>query len=301
MTQLRKYIWLIDTIRRRGKISHKDLSREWERNKNLSDYKPLHRGTFNRWRETIRLNLGIDIECQKEGGYLYYIANPEAIDENNLKKWMLDTFAVGNLIENSISLNNRILVEEIPSGRLYLGDIIEAMRDNKIVEVNYHSFRTGETHKCSIEPYCLKLFEGRWYLLAKPTDGPKPLMYGLDRIESCKILNETFQLPKDFDASVYFNTIFGIVLEEVKPQRVVLRAYKQHMHYIQSLPIHHSQQLIGIHEDYADFELFLAPTFDFIMRLLHDGAWLEVISPVSLRQAMKGWIGDMHDMYSTDC
>ena len=49
MNQLQKYTWLIDTIRRAGKISHKDLSDKWERNKDLSDCKPLHRATFNRW------------------------------------------------------------------------------------------------------------------------------------------------------------------------------------------------------------------------------------------------------------
>ena len=52
MNQLQKYTWLIDTIRRAGKISHKDLSDKWERNKDLSDCKPLHRATFNRWRES---------------------------------------------------------------------------------------------------------------------------------------------------------------------------------------------------------------------------------------------------------
>ena len=53
MNQLQKYTWLIDTIRRAGKISHKDLSDRWQRNKELSDYKPLHRATFNRWRDAI--------------------------------------------------------------------------------------------------------------------------------------------------------------------------------------------------------------------------------------------------------
>ncbi len=48
MNQLQKYTWLIDTIRRAGKISHKDLSDRWERCKDLSDCKPLHRATFNR-------------------------------------------------------------------------------------------------------------------------------------------------------------------------------------------------------------------------------------------------------------
>ena len=298
MTQLKKYIWLIDTIRRHGNISHKDLSDEWERNKDMSDYKPLHRGTFNRWRDAIRSKLGIDIECRSVGGYVYYIANPEVIDENKLKRWMLDTFSVGNIVEENLSLNNRILVEEVPSGRSYLTSITEAMKRDRIVEITYDSFRTGKIHTSVVEPYCLKLFEGRWYLLAKPTDKDKPKIYGLDRMESLKILEDTFKLPKDFSAEDYFDSMYGVVSDKTMPEKVVIRAYTQHRHYVSSLPIHRSQRLIEDHGDYADFELFVAPTYDFIMRLLHDGAWLEVLSPVSLRQAMKGWISDMYDLYN---
>ncbi|MDE6341231.1 MAG: WYL domain-containing protein [Muribaculaceae bacterium] len=301
MTPLRKYIWLIDTIRRHGEISHKDLSDEWERNKDMSDYKPLHRGTFNRWRDAIRSSLGVDIECRSaSGGYVYYIANPEVIDESKLKRWMLDTFAVGNIVEENLALKNRILVDEVPSGRLYLTAIMDAMKRNKVVEITYGSFRTGKIHTASVEPYCLKLFEGRWYMLARPAAEEAPVLFGLDRIESLTVLDETFRLPPDFSAAEYFNRIYGIVAENVAPQRIVIRAYRQHRHYVMSLPIHHSQRLIEDHGDYADFELFLAPTFDFVMRLLHDGAWLEVMSPVSLRQAMKGWISDMYDLYADD-
>ena len=53
MSQLQKYTWLIDTIRKAGKISLEEISDRWERNKDLSDYKPLSRATFNRWKDAI--------------------------------------------------------------------------------------------------------------------------------------------------------------------------------------------------------------------------------------------------------
>mgnify|MGYP001039104981 CR=1 FL=1 len=53
-------------------------------------------------------------------------------------------------------------------------------------------------------------------------------------------------------------------------------------------------------DEYADFEVYLAPTYDFIMRLLHTGAMIEVISPASLRQTMKEWISDMYELYKND-
>lgn len=301
MTQLQKYTWLIETIRRAGKISHRDLSDKWERCKDLSDCKPLHRATFNRWRDAICSQFGIMIDCQRVGGYLYYIANPEDIDEDELKKWMLDSFAVGNLIGENLSLKDRILVDQIPSGRDYLTTILEAMKENRVINIGYKAFKYDRAFKIPVEPYCVKLHENRWYMLGHNLGKDTIRLYGLDRIESMEITEQEYKLPKDFSASEYFSNYFGIVTDDsVKPARVVLRAEKNHIPYLKSLPLHHSQRLIEDTGEYADFELYLAPTYDFVMKLLQVGAMIEVISPVSLRRTMKGWISDMHELYKND-
>lgn len=300
MNQLQKYTWLIDTIRRAGKITHKELSALWERNKDLSDFKPLHRATFNRWRDAIVDQFGIIIDCQKVGGYLYYIANPEDIDEDKLKKWMLDSFAVGNIIGENISLKGRILVDEIPSGRDHLTPILEAMKENKRIMITYKAFGRDKGYTFPLEPYCMKLFENRWYMLGRNNRNEVKL-YGLDRLESVEITEETFKLPKDFDAADFFSTAFGIVVgNDAKPERIVLRANEDHKYYLKSLPLHHSQREIEDCGEYADFEFFLAPTYDFVMKLLHYGAMIEVIRPDTLRKTMKGWISDMYNLYKND-
>ncbi len=301
MTQLQKYTWLIDTIRRAGKISHRDLSDKWERCKDLSDCKPLHRATFNRWRDAIFSQFGIIIDCQRVGGYLYFIANPEDIDEDELKKWMLDSFAVGNLIGENLSLKDRILVDQIPSGRDHLTTLLEAMKENRVVNIEYRAFKYSRSFKIPVEPYCVKLHENRWYMLGHNLSKDTIRLYGLDRIESVEVTEQEYKLPKDFSAADYFANYFGIVTDErVKPERIVIRANKEHTPYIKSLPLHHSQRLIEDNGEYADFELYLAPTYDFIMKLLHVGGMVEVISPSSLRKTMKGWISDMYELYKND-
>lgn len=301
MTQLQKYTWLIETIRRFGKISHKELSDRWQRNTDMSDGRPLHRATFNRWRDAIFNQFGIIISCQRVGGYLYFIENPEDIDEDELKKWMLDSFAVGNIIGENLSLKGRILLEEIPSGRDHLTTIMEAMKSNHVLNITYRPFRKDRSFTFPIEPYCIKLFEGRWYVLVHNIDYGDLRIYGLDRIESIETLDKTFTLPHDFDAEAFFSTAYGIVIAgNPAPQRIIIRADADHKHYLKSLPIHHSQTIIEDHGDYADFELYLAPTYDFIMRLLHSGAMLEVISPQTLRHTMKRWIADMARLYQND-
>ena len=301
MTQLQKYTWLIETIRRAGKISHRDLSDKWERCTDLSDCKPLHRATFNRWRDAIFSQFGIIIDCQRVGGYLYFIANPEDIDEDELKKWMLDSFAVGNLIGENLSLKDRIVVDQIPSGRDHLTTILEAMKQNCVVNIEYKAFVYSRSFKITVEPYCVKLHENRWYMLGHNLSKDTIRLYGLDRIESVEITDKEYRLPKGFSASEFFYNYFGIVADaRIKPERIVLRADKNHTPYLKSLPLHHSQRLIEDNGEYADFELYLAPTYDFVMKLLQVGAMIEVISPLSLRKTMKGWISDMNELYKND-
>lgn len=300
MTQLQKYTWLIETIRRAGKISHKDLSDKWERCKDLSDCKPLPRATFNRWRDAIFSQFGIIIDCQRVGGYLYFIANPEDIDEDELKKWMLDSFAVGNLIGENLSLKDRILVDRIPSGRSHLTTLLEAMKENRVVNIEYKPFNYSRSYPITVEPYCVKLHENRWYMLGHNLNKDTIRLYGLDRIETIEITNQEFKLPKDFSAADYFSNYFGIVIgQDTKPERIIIRVTADHTPYLKSLPLHHSQRLIEDHGAYADFELYLAPTYDFVMKLLQVGAMIEVLSPPSLRRTMQSWITDMHTLYQT--
>lgn len=301
MLQLQKYTWLIDTIRRAGKISLEEISDRWQRNKDLSGYRPLSRATFNRWKDAIFSQFGIIISCQRAGGYLYFIENPEDIDEDELKKWMLDSFAVGNLISENLSLKDRILVSKIPSARNHLATLLDAMRENRTVTITYCGFNKSKSHKFPIEPYCVKLFENRWYVLAHNVRYDDCRIYGLDRIEDMEMTTDRFRIPKDFSASDYFSNYYGIVADSgIEPECIVVRVYRDHIPYMVSLPLHHSQKLLECNGEYADFELFLAPTFDFIMKLLSAGDMVEVISPKSLRRTMKDRISAMSRLYDDE-
>lgn len=300
MNQLQKYTWLIDTIRQAGRISHKDLSERWERNKNLSEGKPLHRSTFNRWRDAILDQFGIVINCQKTGAYLYYIENPKKIVDDRLKKWILDSFGVGDVIGENLSLKGRILVEEIPSGRDHLATILKAMKDNLVVSVIFKPFNTNYTCTFNVEPYCVKQFENRWYMLGR-NNRDELKIYALDRIQQADVTSESFKLPKGFSAEKFFSNRYGVVIgHDIDPIRIVIRANEHHKNNMKTLPLHHSQKLIEDFGEYADFELFLSPTYDFIMKLLQVGPMIEVISPDTLRDTLKTWISDMGNLYKLD-
>lgn len=298
MSQINKYTWLIDTIRRAGSITLKEISELWENNRELSDGKPLPRATFNHWIEAIYRDFQIIISCNRAGGYHYFIENPDDIDEDKVKKWMLDSFAVGNMLGENLALKDRIIVQEIPSGREHLTTMLQAMKENRRVSITYKSYSYDKAATFTISPYCVKLFENRWYVLGKTDRYEHPRLYGLDRIEKAAINDDKFNLPADFNADNYFSIYYGVVLDrKIEPRRIVIRANANHKNYLKSLPLHHSQTLIEETDDYADFELYLSPTYDFIMRLLHVGSMVEVLKPTTLRNEMKAWIQEMYNMY----
>lgn len=151
-----------------------------------------------------------------------------------------------------------------------------------------------------VSPYCLKMFHRRWYLLAQSTGDGQVRLYGLDRIANIEPTDQRFELPEDFDADEYFDTFFSIVLDDRVPvERIVIRANSHHQHYLRTLPLHKTQHEIYACDEYADFELCLRPTYDFVMELLHAGAMIEVLEPQSLRDTMRGWIRDMWEMYES--
>ena len=218
-----------------------------------------------------------------------------------MKKWMLDSFAVGNLIGENLSLKDRILVDHIPSSHNHLTKVLEAMKENRVVNIIYRAFNYSRSYNIPVEPYCVKLFENRWYMLGRNLNRDTIRLYGFDRMESIEITDKEYKLPKGFSASEFFSNYFGIVIDDhIKPERIVIRANANHAPYLKSLPLHHSQRLIEDNSKYVDFDFYLAPTYDFIMKLLRVGAMIEVISPMSLRQTMKGWISDMYELYKND-
>ena len=283
----RQYIWLTDTIFRSGGITFQELNERWVKTE-MSGGVPMIRQTFNRHREAIQDMFGVNIECQTKGGYYYYIENTEMLKGNDLKSWMLDSLSIGNMLMDSSSLKNRIVLENIPVGKEYLRPIINAMKEEHKLQMTYQKFGQQESYTILVEPYAIKVFKQRWYLLAKNNKRAEPTIYALDRIVSLEETNENFNYPSDFDAEQFFKDCYGVLCgTDDKAQKIVVRAYYPFTNYLRTLPIHHSQKELASTSEYADFEFYLRPTFDFRQELFSQINEVEVLEPISLRQDMK--------------
>ena len=282
----KQYIWITDTIHRSKGISFQELNERWIRTE-MSGGIPMSRTTFNRHKEDIEDMFGICIECQRKGGYYYYIEE-NTLKGNKLQNWMLDSLSISNMLMESSSLKDRILLEHIPAGKEYLQPIITSMKQNHKLMMNYRKFGQSTGYTVTIEPFAIKVFKQRWYLLANDNKHHRPTIYALDRIMSLEETDEVFTFPSDFDTESFFKDCYGVICDtEKKAQRIVIRAYQPCANYIQTLPLHHSQKVLNRTSEYADFEFYLCPTFDFRQELLSQGEEVEVMEPASFREEMK--------------
>ena len=287
-----RYIWLVDIIYRSGKITLEDINCKWVKHP-MSDGNPIPKRTFHNHRIAIEEMFDINIGCNLST-YEYYIDNADDMARGGVRSWLLNTFAVNNLINESHKLKHRIQFENIPSGHQYLTPIIEAMRDSVKVDITYQSY-WSDAATFEIEPYFIKVFKQRWYVIGK---SDKIRIYALDRIQNLNVTGDSYKMPESFDPEIHFQDCYGIIQGgDIKTEKVQLRFDSSQANYIRSLPLHNSQQEVETTDEFAIFEYSIKPTFDFIQEILLHRDMVEVLSPESLRSEIKQIVGRMNEMY----
>ncbi len=297
-----KYVWLIETIYRAKRITFKEINERWEDNVEMSGGEKIPLRTFNNWRYAIQDMFGLFIENERCGDYRYYIENEEDISNNGLRSWIYSTYCVGNALAGCQGIKDRILLEYVPSGQQHLQPIIDAMKENRVLNITYKSFWSEKERTYNVQPLCIKLFRQRWYLVVRyDKPGYSPWVCALDRILMLEKTEETFTMPKDWDAEEYFDGFIGVLCyDDCKKEIVKIKVSTSQANYLRSIKLHESQKEVERNEDYSIFTYFLRPTYDFIQELLWNGEEAEVLEPQWLRDEMRGRIERMLDLYKED-
>ena len=136
---LERYIWLIELVDRRGPISFKEISHEWSHSSiNTLRENYLPERTFHNHRKAILDMFGIEIKSDRSNGYT--IVESEDMGTGHVRRWLLESLSMNNLLNEVKGMRDRILFEKIPSSQKWLPVIVNAMRDNKVIEMTYQSF-----------------------------------------------------------------------------------------------------------------------------------------------------------------
>ena len=211
---LARYIWEVSTIYRAKRITLKEINDKWC-DSPYYDGKDIPRRTFDYHRKEIEMLFDVNIVCDKHDN-TYRIEDDEGFKNGEVRRWLINTFAMTNAIREARDLDDRISLEQIPSAEPYLSTIIQAIREQKVLNMKYQSFERDAHSQHELIPYAIKLFRLRWYVIGKVKDREGIRIYAMDRIKHIEQTDEKFKYPKQFNVHEYYRDSFGIIIDDTQ-------------------------------------------------------------------------------------
>lgn len=286
-----RYSLIISRLRTKSHTSYEDLKSYFDYEYDIQDFKDedielgFSKRTFQRDIKAIKNIYNIDIEYSRsEKGY--YIIDKE--QSNTISQRKMEYFDIYNYLQLSNDLTPYILLEKRrPQRTENLHGLIHAIKNRLQISFTYQKFEDDEFSTRLVEPYALKEFKNRWYLMAKDTKDNLIKSFALDRLSNLE-LEKKFNYSDHYDIEGLYQHCFGIISPNAeKPQNIVLSFNHFQGKFIKTLPLHHSQKILSDNENELIIGLKLFVTHDLIMELLSFGNNVKVIEPQSLIKQIK--------------
>lgn len=242
--------------------------------------------TLQRDIKEIRNVFGIDIEYSKSNKG-YYISQSET--ENMNFHRMMEAFDMFNSLNLAQDLKPFIHLEKRrPQGTENLYGLLHAIKNILKIKFTYQKFWEEELSQRLVEPYALKEFKNRWYVLAKDSKDNNIKSFALDRLTNLEITTQHYQYPANYSIEQNYRYCFGIISPNgLDPQDIILSFDPFQGKYIKSLPLHETQEVLLDNDQEVRIKLKLCLTHDLVMELLSLGDNMKVIDPKSLADQIK--------------
>ena len=281
---------------RKNSATFEEIADSLSRASELEEYNfNVSKRTFQRDLNDIRSIYKIDIVY--DPALRAYRIDSEGQPEVNER--ILEAFDTFNALNLSDRLSNHIHFEKRrPRGTENLYGLLHAIKNQLQIQFTYQKYWDEELTQRITEPYALKEFRNRWYVLVNDLKDNKVKSFALDRLTDLEITKRGFQSNKEFDVNEHFRYCFGIVSPNGQlPQEVILSFDPHEGKYIKSLPLHETQKILTDSDDELLIQLKLVVTHDFLMEILSHGEYVKVIKPANLVDEVKSAYKNALNLY----
>ena len=276
-----RFIWLIDTLQTNDGLTREQINQMWISAK-VDNGNPLPERTFYNYRRYIEEIFRLEIVCNRAGEY--YIPKENNKGANGVTDWLLDSFAINNLLAESPDIADRIEIEEVPSAREYLPIVIRAMRSGNVLKFDYSAFNRSLIEKdLEFRPYFLKRYKQRWYMIGARGTKKEIRTYALDRVKAMRITEAQFRYPENLLISDVLGGIVGVTSSKADERVVRLRASRTTAKYLRALPLHRSQQEELTDSSYSIFKYKLKINYELVHEIMSLGDGVMVMEPNELK------------------
>ena len=182
-------------------------------------------------------------------------------------------------------------------------EIIRAIDNQKVINIEYSRTRDGELCKREVEPYGLVCRHGSWYLVGFCRRQQARRIYLLDQVKRLKVIeNSVFKRPPDFSLKSVFGHAWGIwnVDDDQlgKIEKVRLKVVKGVAERFQGVTFHDSQKVKLLADGSAEVSFAVTGASEMIPWLMSWGPTVEVMEPEWLKDELKKNLENSIQLYS---
>lgn len=292
---INKYVWIVDTLSRYGKLTREEINDLWKRSA-YGDGNGMPARTFYYYRRGIEENFHIEILCDRSGRY--YLNPEDRARNNNVTNWLLESHAANTALKDSSIPTERVSVEDVPSAREFLPVVLSAIGESAKLRFTYAGFsRTREERDIMFHPYFVKRYKQRWYMIGLKESAHDIRTYALDRVKEMTAVPEHFDMP-DITPEPFFSNLIGITESKAQVKTVKIMTTPVQAKYFRALPFHHSQEET-IHDRYSIFTYRLKLNYELVHELLSFGSSLKVLEPKELILMVTDQLRDTLALYDS--
>lgn len=259
--------------------------------------------TLERDFENIKSDFGIELAYDK-GRNAYYIDEEKSVKVSSFFKF-LELVTLADVFTDGLKDSHKIFdYVSFDDSRTFKGidnlePIIIAIKQGRKLQFTHYNYSTKFYTNYIVTPLIIKEYLNRWYLIGVPDDLDDIRTFGIDRLENIglgrlsKLKKNRFKVQLD-----KFNDIIGLYITDKEPDRIVLKVDGEHLKYLESLPLHHSQEITWTSDqEYGYASYHLIPNYEFTTQLLKMSMELEVIEPEHYRKFFKNEVKKIYNKY----
>lgn len=283
---IRRYFLIIEKISRNKYIDFKSL-KEYLFGMGFE----VSTRTIQRDIEHIRFEFGLEIQYNRsQNGYA--IIKNESTDFENFIRY-LEIASTTELFTDSLKKSKTTLnhISFESQGELkgirYLKPLLSAILNKHQILITHENFKTGEVTEYLIDPYLLKEYQNRWYVIGYVDEFKQFRTFGIDRILKIEQTKAFYKPISKINPLNFFDDVIGLTYSDAKVEEVILSFTHLQGKYIKALPLHKSQIILKDSDSELVVQLWIVPNYEFIQRLLMLGAGVQVQKPEWLRNEVK--------------
>ena len=251
--------------------------------------------------ESLRTEFGLDIHYSvfKKG---YYLDNEDLTFPYFLKllEFSQNIDLLTSYLKEGSNISEYIEFEDYNTfkGLQYIREIAFFIKDGLEVRLKYKRFDAKTEKEYNFQPYLLREYLNRWYVIGLLSDTDEIRTFGLDRIVSLNNSGQKFKKCKSNSIVSLFRNVIGINASDndiVEDIELVCKPFQGNL--LKTLPLHNSQKIILETPDEIVFSYKLVVNFELKQRLLMISTQSKVTKPVSLKNEIERMLTEAQNCY----